>query len=182
MGPAYKRLRRSRPTLPFAGMSLVIGLAGGVDTFASQAFGAGNLTLLGVVLQRALLINALACVPPASLWWAAGGRLLWWATDPAMGAEAMWVARRWVPVVLLHGSSQCVYRYLVAQGVSKPILAAGALCCAAAFLLNWLFILGPLRWGLPGAIAASICTEALYLAVLLGAALLLSRAAPQGQR
>lgn len=96
---------------------MVVGLAGAVDTFASQASGAGNAPLLGVILQRALAINAAACVPPILLWWLAPGTtLLFWEEDPSMAAAALRYARLWSPVLVLHASSQCVYRYLVAQG------------------------------------------------------------------
>ena len=88
-----------------------------MDTFCSQAFGGGQHRLLGTILQRALLINLAACLPPILLWTITGRQLLWWAEDKHMAAAAMQYARLWSPVLVLHGSSPFVHRYLVAQGM-----------------------------------------------------------------
>jgi hypothetical protein len=60
-------------------------------------------------------------------------------------------------------------------------MLAGALTCAAALPLNWLFIF-KWGWGLHGSIAASIVMEAAYLLVLLYSALVISAAAPPEAR
>lgn len=117
-----------------AGLALVIGLAGAVDTFAAQAFGASRHGLLGVVLQRALLINLAASVAPILLWALGGERLLWWAGEPRMAAAAMRYARLWSPVLVLHGSSQCIYRYLVAQGTGSWVLYGRCLTECSPYL------------------------------------------------
>ena len=58
------------------GLAVVFGIGSGLDTFAGQAFGANRHALLGVVLQRALLLSLLASVPCIALWVFAGERLL----------------------------------------------------------------------------------------------------------
>ena len=71
-----------------AGLSLVVGIAGAVESFCGPAFGAGQYALLGIVLQRALLINLAVSAPPILLWFLARDRLLWWADDRGMAAAA----------------------------------------------------------------------------------------------
>ncbi|KAL6750327.1 hypothetical protein V8C86DRAFT_3183346 [Haematococcus lacustris] len=50
----------ARTVYHITGLSLVVGLVSGQDTFSGQAFGAGQFRLLGVFLQRAVLIAALS--------------------------------------------------------------------------------------------------------------------------
>ena len=74
----------------------------------------------------------------------------------------------------------CLHLVLFA-GITKPALLAGGISCLAAFPANWLFIFR-LNWGLHGSIAASIVSEAAYLAVLLATALVSSSLAPPEER
>ena len=50
------------------GPSLFIGLGSAVETLCSQAFGARNYRLVGVVLQRGVWILGLTCILAWSLW------------------------------------------------------------------------------------------------------------------
>ena len=50
------------------GPSLFIGLSSAVETLCSQAFGAKNYHLVGVVLQRGVWILGLTCILAWSLW------------------------------------------------------------------------------------------------------------------
>lgn len=48
------------------GLSIVVGLAGALETFAGQAWGSGSRRLVGIYMQRALIITTLAwaaCLP-----------------------------------------------------------------------------------------------------------------------
>ena len=58
------------------GFSLVIGLLLAMDTLGPQAYGAGNLTLVGTVAQRSALVAMLVCVPVTMFWWNAQPLLL----------------------------------------------------------------------------------------------------------
>ena len=50
-------------TVNVTGISIVVGMLSGQETFSTQAFGAGDLPRMGVVLQRALFVGGCACVP-----------------------------------------------------------------------------------------------------------------------
>ena len=49
-------------------VSVGTGLASALETLCSQAFGAKNYTLVGVVLQRGVWILGISCVPVWALW------------------------------------------------------------------------------------------------------------------
>ena len=63
-------------TVNVTGMAVVIGLLSGLDTLASQAFGAGELRAMGVLLQRAVLVGLCACMPIIAFWCSGVGRVL----------------------------------------------------------------------------------------------------------
>lgn len=46
----------------------VIGLATGVSTFGGQLFGAAQYPLVGIVTQRAILLNLLLCAAIFAFW------------------------------------------------------------------------------------------------------------------
>ena len=50
------------------GPSMFIGLASAVETLCSQAFGARNYSLVGVVLQRGVWILGITCILTWTLW------------------------------------------------------------------------------------------------------------------
>ena len=60
-----------------AGLFILLGLAGGMDTLCGQAFGAGNLPFIGIVTQRAVLINIVAAIPIVLMWTNMSSILLW---------------------------------------------------------------------------------------------------------
>ena len=51
------------------GMSLVFGGFSGLDTFASQSFGAKNYIMVGVWTQRMVVIVCAIMIPLAPIWW-----------------------------------------------------------------------------------------------------------------
>lgn len=50
------------------GFAVCIGLVTAMDTLTSQAYGAKNFRLLGLISQRAALIITICCVPVSVLW------------------------------------------------------------------------------------------------------------------
>lgn len=50
------------------GADRVVGLASGCDTFIGQAYGARHYRLVGVLLQRAVLVCCLAACASVALW------------------------------------------------------------------------------------------------------------------
>lgn len=69
--------------------SVVLGTATALDTFCAQAYtGARDKTLVGVYLQRSLLIMAILFIPIAVVWWYATSILLALNQDPELALKA----------------------------------------------------------------------------------------------
>ena len=139
------------------GHSVLIGLSSGLDTVASQLFGAGRHHAVGVSLQRAVLVTAVAAVPVSILWLTS--RLFmaeFVEQDVALRAgefTAVMTAGLW-PYAL----NECLKRYLNAQGVFLPTMYAAGL--ALAFHVPVCFLLvGSL--GSTGVAAALVITNIL---------------------
>ncbi|XP_039117973.1 protein DETOXIFICATION 16-like [Dioscorea cayenensis subsp. rotundata] len=54
------------------GMSILMGMLNALDTLCGQAYGAKEYHLLGIYLQRAMLLNVVTCIPLAFVWPFAG--------------------------------------------------------------------------------------------------------------
>ena len=113
----------ARSVLNITGLSLLVGVTGGVDTCASQAHGAGARALVGVSLQRAVLVSLLACLPVLALYLRAGLLLRWLGEEEQVAAAAGRYVLLASPFLFLHAVILCVYRYLIAQGEGGTVLS-----------------------------------------------------------
>ena len=69
------------------GFTVGFGIATAMDTLCSQAFGANNKKGIGLILQRALLIELLLCIPIGALWIFAEPILLRLQQQPEVACE-----------------------------------------------------------------------------------------------
>uniref|UniRef100_A0A6B2L4B4 MATE efflux family protein n=1 Tax=Arcella intermedia TaxID=1963864 RepID=A0A6B2L4B4_9EUKA len=139
------------------------GLSNGLDTLASQAFGAGNLPLVGVWFQVSLWLSFLFSIPVL---------ILLYFTEPIMvslgqeltvahlsGQYAKWLIPGIVPFVLFN----CQMRWLQNQQIMYPaniIAVAGILL---NFPLNYVCIWGAGSWHGWGLEGAAIATSVLRI-------------------
>ncbi|PRW44986.1 MATE efflux family [Chlorella sorokiniana] len=163
------------------GIALLNGVTGAVDTFSSQAHGSRTFPAIGVVLQRALLLALLTCVPLMLLYWQALPVLLVLGQERALAAAAARYTRTFAGKIPLHAVALCLYRTLAAQGAAAHVLAASAVYCGVTAPINWALI-SWLGWGLDGSAAAAVTCEAVYVAVLAAACALHNAQQPAGQR
>lgn len=113
----------------------------------------------GVVLQRALLLALLTCVPLMLLYWQALPVLLVLGQERALAAAAARYTRIFAGKVPLHAVALCLYRTLAAQGAAAHVLAASVVYCGVTAPINWALI-SWLGWGLDGSAAAAVACEA----------------------
>lgn len=149
------------------GNSVMVGLAGSLQTIAGQAFGARNFAEVSLSLQRSLMICGLAFLPMAGLWLRIESLLLLLGQEPEVSA----VAARYL-VVLLPGMacftvSQCLQNWLSAQRVTRPTGTGGMIVALLFLPLCW-FLVHPARLGFLG---AAVATSTANLFVMLWLAL-----------
>ncbi|GFH26725.1 multidrug and toxic compound extrusion protein, partial [Haematococcus lacustris] len=119
------------------GYSLVVGLSAGCDAISAQAFGAGNYLLLGVVLQRAILICWAVSLPVLLLWCHAGSLLAALHQAPEISAGAARYLLLASPSLFITAVSGNIQRYLLAQQVVQPSTICTAITALLCPLYNW---------------------------------------------
>ncbi|GJR65318.1 multi antimicrobial extrusion protein [Tanacetum coccineum] len=65
-----------------------VGMGSALDTFCGQSFGAKQYHLLGIHMQRAMIVMSLVSIPLAFIWYNAGNLLVFLGQDPEISAEA----------------------------------------------------------------------------------------------
>lgn len=139
------------------GASMFIGLASAVETLCSQAFGAKNYRLVGVVLQRGVCILGIACILSWALW-INTERILLLLHQKANVAR---LSQEFVLICLPGGVGMFFYallqRYLQTQGIVRPILYVGAVTNVILIGLNALMLFG-FKWSFSGvAVCWAMC-------------------------
>ncbi|KAG2449055.1 hypothetical protein HYH02_005804 [Chlamydomonas schloesseri] len=147
------------------GYSLVIGLSAGMETLCGQAFGAKNYPMLGLILQRALLICWAACLPIALFWSQADRLLTLLHQQPEIVDGATRYLHIATPALFLSAISSCVFRYLVTQQEVRPSTVCTIVTAALCPLYNWLFVYH-LNWRLDGAAVAFVASTGTYSVLL----------------
>ncbi|KAM5553958.1 protein DETOXIFICATION 16-like [Rosa sericea] len=122
------------------GLSLIIGMGSALDTFCGQSYGAKQYHMLGVHMQRAMLVLLLACIPIATIWFNAGYILQSLGQDPEIAAAAGNYARFLIPCIFAYAVQQCHSRFLQTQNNVVPMIATTGIATLVHLLLCWLLI------------------------------------------
>ena len=144
------------------GLAVLIGLTSGCETLCSQAFGAGNLPRVGVIMQRGCAVALAVCVPVSAAWLSAGPMLRALGQDEATVALAESYAALQVLGLPAVACYEVLKRGLQCVSVATPQVAiAGAALVVNAALGAGLVYGTPL--GLLGAPIALAVTQWLML-------------------
>ncbi|PUZ75172.1 hypothetical protein GQ55_1G128900 [Panicum hallii var. hallii] len=122
------------------GLSVLAGMATGLDTLCGQAFGAGQHRLLGVHKQRAMLVLTLLSVPVAGVWACAGEILAWCGQDPEIAAAAGSYTQWLIPALLVYAPLQCHVRFLQAQKLVLPVMLSSGAAALGHPAVCWLLV------------------------------------------
>lgn len=105
-----------------------------LETFCGQSYGAKQYHMLGIHMQRAMVVLLLASLPLAAVWFNAGDILRLLGQDPEISAEAGRYARFMIPSIFAYAILQCHVRFLQTQNNVLPMaLAAGATAALHCF-------------------------------------------------
>ncbi|RAL47204.1 hypothetical protein DM860_013169 [Cuscuta australis] len=147
------------------GYSVISGLAMGMEPICGQAYGSKQMRLLGLTLQRTVLLLLSTSVPISFIWLNMKRILLWFGQDQEIAAAAHTFILFSVPDLFFLSLLHPLRIYLRAQGITFPL----ALCSAGSLLLhvplNFLLV-GYFRLGISGVAMAMVWTN-LNLCLLL---------------
>ncbi|PWA88040.1 multi antimicrobial extrusion protein [Artemisia annua] len=152
------------------GTTLMIGIGSALDTFCGQAFGAKQYHLLGIHMQRAMIVLLSASIPVAFIWANAGTLLVFLHQDPEISAEAGIYARFMIPSLFAIALLQCHVRFLQSQNNVVPMMLSTGITTLLHIPVCWIMVFksGLGSRGAALANAISLWTNVLLLAVYVG--------------
>ncbi|XP_075054180.1 multidrug and toxin extrusion protein 2-like [Mixophyes fleayi] len=122
------------------GLSVGLGLSSACDTLISQIFGGRNLKLIGIVLQRGILILLLACFPCWALFINTENILLRFRQDPKVARLAEDYVLVFIPALPAAFLYQLEARYLQNQGIVKTQIIVSFISNLINALVNYIFL------------------------------------------
>nr|XP_004296419.2 PREDICTED: MATE efflux family protein 5-like [Fragaria vesca subsp. vesca] len=149
------------------GLSVIIGMGSALDTFCGQSYGAKQYHMLGIHLQRAMLVLLLASIPLATIWFNAGHILKFLGQDQEIAASAGNYARFLIPCIFAYAVQQCHSRFLQTQNNVVPMIVSTGTATLVHLLLCWLLVYKTCLGYRGAAVAISISywLNALFLVV-----------------
>ncbi|KAH3764537.1 solute carrier family 47 [Pelomyxa schiedti] len=123
-----------------SGFSFGVGLLGAIDTLSSQAFGAGNCRRVGIILQRAVLMLWVYCIPVIGLWCSAEYILILAKQDPDIVKMASKYVKILIPALPFYFLFEALKRTLQTQGITFPMMVIALVSLGILALFNYIFI------------------------------------------
>ncbi|KAI8388515.1 mate-domain-containing protein [Radiomyces spectabilis] len=149
--------------------SLAFGTTTALDTLCSQAWtGAHDKTLVGVHLQRALLILAVMFLPIAVVWWNATRILLALDQEPGLALHAGLFLRYLLLGAPAFIAFEAIKKFLQAQGIMQASTYVLMFTSPLNLAINYMFVyVEPFKMGFIGApLATSISYWVMLLSLL----------------
>ncbi|GAV64150.1 MatE domain-containing protein [Cephalotus follicularis] len=140
------------------GYSVLSGLAMGMESLCSQAFGSRNLSVASLTLQRTILMLLLASIPIALLWVNLEPLMLGLHQDPNITRVASLYCRFAIPDLIANSFLHPLRIYLRSKGTTWPLLW----CTMASTLVHipiTIFLAFNLSLGVPGIAISTFVTN-----------------------
>ncbi|RXI08452.1 hypothetical protein DVH24_022596 [Malus domestica] len=122
------------------GYSILSGLAMGMEPICGQAFGAKKHTLLGLSLQRMVLLLLFTSLPISLLWLNMKKILLICGQDEAIAAEAQLYLLCSLPDLLAQSFLHPLRIYLRSQSITLPLTLCATLAIILHIPINYLLV------------------------------------------
>jgi Na+-driven multidrug efflux pump len=127
-------------TMNIVGFAVFEGMATSLDTLCAQAYGSGNMKLVGLHMQRMILFLLLVATPIGAIWicspWILG------AIVPQKNLAIL--AGSFLRISLIGVPGYAIFeagkRFVQAQGNFTASLVVLIICAPINLLLNWLFV------------------------------------------
>ncbi|XP_073154543.1 protein DETOXIFICATION 16-like [Henckelia pumila] len=122
------------------GFTLLMGLASALDTLCGQSYGAKQYHMLGIHVQRAMLVLLLLCIPLAVIWANTTSILTALGQNPNISKEAGSYARFMIPSIFGYGLLQCQVKFLQTQNNVFPMMISSGITTAFHIPLCWALV------------------------------------------
>ncbi|KAF2311462.1 hypothetical protein GH714_023254 [Hevea brasiliensis] len=93
-----------------------------LETFCGQAYEAQQYHMLGVYMQRAMLVLVLTSIPISLIWHFTGQIFISLKQDPQISIRSGIYARWLIPAIVPYGLLQCQLRFLQTQNIVWPLV------------------------------------------------------------
>ncbi|KAL3524236.1 hypothetical protein ACH5RR_017070 [Cinchona calisaya] len=141
-----------------SGYSILSGLAMGMEPICGQAFGAKRYKLLGLSLQRTILLLILTSLPIAFLWINMKTILLFFGQDEAIAREAQSYLFYSLPDLFAQSLLHPLRIYLRTQSITLPLTFCAALSIILHIPINYLLVT-KLSLGIKGVALSGVWTN-----------------------
>ncbi|XP_019181915.1 PREDICTED: protein DETOXIFICATION 16-like [Ipomoea nil] len=145
------------------GFSFVDGMVGALETFCGQAYGAKQHGMVGIHMQRAVVVMMTLGIPISLVWAFAGEIFAFCKQDSEISANAGTYARWLIPSIFPYGILQCQITFLQTQSILKPLAISTGLTSLIHGFLCWLLVF---KFGL-GNKGAALCNSISYWIIVL---------------
>lgn len=147
------------------GFNVLIGLSSALDTFCGQSYGAQQYHMVGIHMQRAIVVTMLATIPMSFIWAYLGPILVVLHQDKTIATQAQLYARYLIPSLSANALLRCIVKFLQTQSIVFPMLLASGVTTLAHVLFCWILVL-KFSLGIKGA-AIAFCISNWLNTVLL---------------
>ncbi|KAI3689119.1 hypothetical protein L2E82_47068 [Cichorium intybus] len=140
------------------GYSVISGLAMGMEPICGQAYGAKQMKLLGITLQRTVLLLLSTSIPISFMWFNMKTILLWCGQDEEISSAAHTFIIYAIPDLFLLSLLHPLRVYLRAQNIILPLTYCSAVSVLLHVPLNFLLV-GYFKMGISGVAIAMVLTN-----------------------
>ncbi|GMH16495.1 hypothetical protein Nepgr_018336 [Nepenthes gracilis] len=140
------------------GYSVISGLAMGMEPICGQAFGAKQMKLLGLTLQRTVLLLLSTSIPISFMWLNMKRILLWCRQDEEVSSVAHVFILFSIPDLFFLSLLHPLRIYLRTQSITRPLTYCTAISVILHVPLNFLLVVH-LKLGVAGVAMAMVWTN-----------------------
>lgn len=148
------------------GYSILSGLAIGMEPICGQAFGAKRFTLLGLCLQRTILLLLFTSLPISLLWLYMKRILLLFGQDEAIASQAQLFLLYSIPDLLTQSLLHPLRIYLRSQSITLPLTLSAIFSILLHLPINY-FLVSHLNLGIKGVALSGVWTNFNLVAFLI---------------
>ncbi|XP_028083207.1 protein DETOXIFICATION 16-like [Camellia sinensis] len=118
----------------------LLGMASALDTLCGQSYGAEQYHMLGIHMQRAMLILSLVSIPLAIIWANTRAILVAFGQDHDISEEAQIYARFMIPSIFAYALLQCLVKFLQTQNIVFPMMISSGITTLIHLLVCWALV------------------------------------------